>query len=66
MQRNTKSYYVPLQYMFDVTKEEDEVLICLQQKDMKIHKPRGAGENLIIGFVVFKVYTGNVLYDKGE
>lgn len=52
--------------MFDVTKEEDEVLISLQQKDMKIHKPRGMGENLTIGFAVFKVYTRNVLYDKGE
>lgn len=48
--------------MFDVTKEEDEVLISLQQKDMKVHKPRGMGENLTIGFAVFKVYTRNVLY----
>ncbi|KAK7925503.1 hypothetical protein WMY93_007813 [Mugilogobius chulae] len=38
------------QYVFDVTKEEDEVLISLQQKDMKIHRKYGQGENLTIGF----------------
>lgn len=41
--------------MFDVTKEVDEVLISLQQKDMKIHRKVGQGENLTIGFNVFKV-----------
>ncbi|KAJ7996655.1 hypothetical protein DPEC_G00239290 [Dallia pectoralis] len=43
------------QYMFDVTNEMDEVLISLQQRDMKIHKSIGQGENLPIGFAVFKV-----------
>lgn len=43
------------QYMFDVTKEVDEVLISLQQKDMKIHRKFGQGENLSIGFSVFQV-----------
>ncbi|XP_051512776.1 calpain-5-like [Myxocyprinus asiaticus] len=43
------------QYLFDVTKEEDEVLISLQQKDMKIHRPQGMGENLTMGFAIFKV-----------
>ncbi|XP_069002637.1 calpain-5-like [Embiotoca jacksoni] len=43
------------QYLFDVTKEADEVLISLQQKDMKIHRNIGQGENLTIGFSVFKV-----------
>uniref|UniRef100_A0AAY5KUA5 Calpain 6 n=1 Tax=Esox lucius TaxID=8010 RepID=A0AAY5KUA5_ESOLU len=43
------------QYLFDVTKEIDEVLISLQQKDMKIHKSIGQGENLTIGFAIFKV-----------
>ncbi|XP_035522893.1 calpain-5-like [Morone saxatilis] len=43
------------QYLFDVTKEEDEVLISLQQRDMKIHRKVGQGENLSIGFGVFKV-----------
>ncbi|XP_057676501.1 calpain-5-like [Corythoichthys intestinalis] len=43
------------QYIFDVTKESDEVLISLQQRDMKIHRKFGQGENLTIGFSVFKV-----------
>ncbi|XP_054481774.1 calpain-5-like [Anoplopoma fimbria] len=43
------------QYLFDVTKEADEVLISLQQKDMKSHRKYGQGENLSIGFGVFKV-----------
>ncbi|XP_042286286.1 calpain-5-like [Thunnus maccoyii] len=43
------------QYLFDVTKEVDEVLISLQQRDMKIHRRFGQGENLTIGFSVFKV-----------
>lgn len=43
------------QYLFDVTKETDEVLISLQQRDMKIHRPQGHGENLTIGFGIFKV-----------
>ncbi|KAE8288223.1 Calpain-5 [Larimichthys crocea] len=43
------------QYMFDVTKEVDEVLISLQQKDLKIHRKVGQGENLSIGFGVFQV-----------
>lgn len=44
-----------LQYVFDITKEEDEVLISLQQKDLKIHRKDGQGENLTIGYGVFKV-----------
>ncbi|KAG7516773.1 calpain-5-like [Solea senegalensis] len=43
------------QYLFDVTKEVDEVLISLQQKDMKIHRKVGQGENITVGFGVFKV-----------
>ncbi|XP_036380167.1 calpain-5-like [Megalops cyprinoides] len=43
------------QYLFDVTKEEDEVLISLQQRDMKIHRPMGQGENLTMGFAILKV-----------
>ncbi|KAG7236707.1 hypothetical protein INR49_000601 [Caranx melampygus] len=43
------------QYVFDVTKEVDEVLISLQQRDMKIHRKFGQGENLTIGFGIFKV-----------
>ncbi|CAL8267610.1 unnamed protein product [Merluccius merluccius] len=43
------------QYLFDVTKDEDEVLISLQQRDMKIHRQIGQGENLYVGFSVLKV-----------
>ncbi|XP_029557099.1 calpain-5 [Salmo trutta] len=43
------------QYLFDMTKEVDEVLISLQQRDMKIHRRIGQGENLTLGFAVFKV-----------
>ncbi|XP_077361745.1 calpain-5-like [Festucalex cinctus] len=43
------------QYVFDVTKESDEVLVSLQQRDMKIHRKFGQGENLTIGFSIFKV-----------
>ncbi|XP_046876360.1 calpain-5-like [Hypomesus transpacificus] len=43
------------QYVFDVTKEMDEVLISLQQRDMKIHRMIGQGENLTIGFALFQV-----------
>ncbi|XP_056267681.1 calpain-5-like [Pseudoliparis swirei] len=43
------------QFLFDVTKEADEVLISLQQKDMKSHRKYGRGENLSIGFAIFKV-----------
>lgn len=44
-----------LQYMFDITKEEDEALISLQQRDMKSQRRIGRGENLSIGFGVFRV-----------
>ncbi|XP_035482413.2 calpain-5-like [Scophthalmus maximus] len=43
------------QYLFDVTKELDEVLISLQQRDMKMHRKFGQGENISIGFGIFKV-----------
>ncbi|ETE68790.1 Calpain-5, partial [Ophiophagus hannah] len=42
-------------YIFDVTKVEDKVLISLQQKDQRIHRKEGAGDNLVIGFEIFKV-----------
>lgn len=50
-----QTYLQNPQYLFDVTKEVDEVLISLQQRDMKIHRKIGQGENLTIGFGVFKV-----------
>ncbi|XP_072248125.1 calpain-5a [Leuresthes tenuis] len=43
------------QYVFDVKKPEDEVLICLQQKDRRANLREGRGENLAIGFDIHKV-----------
>nr|XP_020454661.1 calpain-5-like isoform X2 [Monopterus albus] len=43
------------QYLFDLTKEDDEVMISLQQRDMKIHRKTGQGENLTIGLSIFRV-----------
>lgn len=43
------------QYVFDVKKPEDEVLICLQQKDRRATLRGGRGENLAIGFDIHKV-----------
>ncbi|XP_012691698.1 calpain-5a [Clupea harengus] len=43
------------QYVFDVTKIEDEVLICLQQRDRRARPSEGKGENLAIGFDIHRV-----------
>ncbi|KAF4101066.1 hypothetical protein G5714_017498 [Onychostoma macrolepis] len=43
------------QYVFDVTKPEDEVLICLQQQDKRVRSKDGKGENVAIGFDIQKV-----------
>lgn len=43
------------QYVFDVKKAEDEVLICLQQKDRRARPKEGKGENLAIGFDIHRV-----------
>uniref|UniRef100_A0A8C6WLH6 Calpain 6 n=1 Tax=Neogobius melanostomus TaxID=47308 RepID=A0A8C6WLH6_9GOBI len=45
------------QYLFDVTKEVDQVLLSLQQKDMKINRKYGQGENQTVGFSIIKVET---------
>ncbi|XP_051953604.1 calpain-5-like [Xyrauchen texanus] len=43
------------QYVFDVKKAEDEVLICLQQQDRRARPKEGKGENLAIGFDIQRV-----------
>ncbi|XP_062819934.1 calpain-6 isoform X1 [Anolis carolinensis] len=43
------------QYVFDVKKVEDKVMISLQQSDRRIHKKEGMGDNVVIGFEIFKV-----------
>lgn len=52
---NKQSYLQNPQYVFDVTKAEDEVLICLQQKDRHVASGSGNGENLPIGFDIQRV-----------
>uniref|UniRef100_A0AAV2JC16 Calpain catalytic domain-containing protein n=1 Tax=Knipowitschia caucasica TaxID=637954 RepID=A0AAV2JC16_KNICA len=43
------------QYVFDVKKVEDEVLICLQQKEKRATPKDGKSENLAIGFDIHRV-----------
>eukprot|EP00069_Balaena_mysticetus_P012243 bmy_21635T0 len=43
------------QYIFDVKKPEDEVLICIQQRPKQSTRRDGKGENLAIGFDIYKV-----------
>ncbi|KAL4659687.1 calpain-5-like [Arapaima gigas] len=52
---NRETFLQNPQYALDITKGEKEVLVSLQQKDMKSHRPVGNGENLTIGFVILKV-----------
>lgn len=47
--------FCSLQYVFDVKKVEDEVLICLQQKEKRATPKEGKGENLAIGFDIHRV-----------
>ncbi|XP_045069666.1 calpain-5-like isoform X3 [Coregonus clupeaformis] len=43
------------QYVFNVKKPEDEVLVCLQQIDRRARPKEGKGENLAIGFEIHRV-----------
>ncbi|XP_041663297.1 calpain-5-like [Cheilinus undulatus] len=52
---NKHSFLQNPQYVFDVKKPEDEVLICLQQKDRRASLREGRGENLAIGFDIQRV-----------
>lgn len=47
--------------MFDVRKVEDEVLICLQQKEKRATPKEGKGENLAIGFDIHRVLSTNIV-----
>uniref|UniRef100_A0A674P6S7 Calpain 5 n=1 Tax=Takifugu rubripes TaxID=31033 RepID=A0A674P6S7_TAKRU len=57
---NRSSFLQNPQYIFDVTKPEDEVLICLQQKDRRATLREGRGENLAIGFDIHKVELNRI------
>ncbi|XP_029027143.1 calpain-5-like isoform X2 [Betta splendens] len=54
---NKQSHLQNPQYMFDVKKPEDEVLVCLQQKDCRARLKEGQGQNLAIGFDIHRVGT---------
>jgi hypothetical protein len=47
--------FTTLQYIFEVKKPEDEVLICIQQRPKRSTRQEGKGENLAIGFDIYKV-----------
>ncbi|OCT96411.1 hypothetical protein XELAEV_18014088mg [Xenopus laevis] len=53
---NHKSTYLQNpQFVFDVKKPEDEVLVCLQQKTKRTTRKDGKAENLAIGFEIHQV-----------
>ncbi|XP_039987134.1 calpain-5-like isoform X1 [Xiphias gladius] len=52
---NKHSFLQNPQYVFDVKKPDDEILICLQQKDRRAAMREGRGENLAIGFDIHRV-----------
>uniref|UniRef100_A0A8C9ZKT9 Calpain 5 n=1 Tax=Sander lucioperca TaxID=283035 RepID=A0A8C9ZKT9_SANLU len=52
---NKQTFLQNPQFVFDVKKPEDEVLICLQQKDRRATLREGRGENLAIGFDIHRV-----------
>uniref|UniRef100_A0A8D2QRZ8 Calpain 6 n=1 Tax=Zosterops lateralis melanops TaxID=1220523 RepID=A0A8D2QRZ8_ZOSLA len=43
------------QYLFDVKKAEDKVLVSLEQEDRRKYKKEGKGDNITIGFEILKV-----------
>ncbi|MCI4379401.1 hypothetical protein PGIGA_G00227760 [Pangasianodon gigas] len=57
---NKATYLQNPQYVFDVKKPEDEVLICLQQKDKRSQLKEGKGENLAIGFDIQRVELNRI------
>ncbi|XP_018424038.1 PREDICTED: calpain-5-like [Nanorana parkeri] len=52
---NKTTFFQNPQYIFEVEKEEDEVLVSLQQEDQRIHKKSGKGDRFIIGCEILKV-----------
>ncbi|XP_072005957.1 calpain-5-like isoform X2 [Engystomops pustulosus] len=52
---NKATYLHNPQFCFDVTLDQDNVLISLEQEDRRTQRTAGGGENLPIGFFVFKV-----------
>ncbi|XP_075062612.1 calpain-5-like [Mixophyes fleayi] len=52
---NKTTYLHNPQFCFDVTLDQDSVLISLEQEDRRTQRSAGGGENLPIGFFVYKV-----------
>ncbi|XP_040260997.1 calpain-6 [Bufo bufo] len=52
---NKSTFFQNPQYIFEVKKENDDVLVSLQQEDQRTHKKFGKGDNFIIGFEILKV-----------
>ncbi|XP_029436793.1 calpain-5-like [Rhinatrema bivittatum] len=52
---NNQTFMQNPQFSFDVSSEDDSALICLQQQDKRADRRAGAGQNLAMGFDVFKV-----------
>ncbi|KAK3570286.1 hypothetical protein QTP86_017201, partial [Hemibagrus guttatus] len=57
---NKATYLQNPQYVFDVKKPDDEVLICLQQKDKRSRLKEGKGENFAIGFDIQRVELNRI------
>ncbi|XP_075448777.1 calpain-5 [Ascaphus truei] len=52
---NKNTFLQNPQFVFDVKKPEDEVLVCLQQKTKRTTRKDGKAENLAIGFDIHRV-----------
>ncbi|NXN82142.1 CAN5 protein, partial [Bombycilla garrulus] len=52
---NRETFLQNPQYLFDVKKAEDKVLVSLQQEDRRKYKKEGKGDNITIGFEILKV-----------
>ncbi|XP_054145737.1 calpain-6 [Melozone crissalis] len=52
---NRETFLQNPQYLFDVKKAQDKVLVSLQQEDRRKYKKEGKGDNITIGFEILKV-----------
>ncbi|NXO91056.1 CAN5 protein, partial [Certhia brachydactyla] len=52
---NRETFLQNPQYLFDVKKAKDKVLVSLQQEDRRKYKKEGKGDNITIGFEILKV-----------
>ncbi|XP_073497235.1 calpain-6 [Phyllobates terribilis] len=52
---NKSTFFQNPQFIFEVKKEEDEVLVSLQQEDQRLYKKSGKGDHFIIGFEILRV-----------